>query len=484
MLPQKLSPEERRKKYNHLYQVLTSPEFIDFVNKKLRSESGLDLNQIENPNKIFGNKLLPWLKEYFEAKSTPYLDKPYSEQMENPDALYVKQLLVYFEKLSKVRDEKISRLSTEDVYTLKQFLKDKYLSATDVEKILKGTDFEVAYNHVNDRVHKLHNLDLLKETEPTGYAFISEFNSRNQYYKLTSCGLFFALKEIQEEDVGHQFVIESTLGSRIFEIYKDDPFFQIFLYDVIDENLLFKITDNDIKWTFIGYLNQICQEIYKALEVFVEYQAKGLSGEFEVKWNHDLTNKKEQLSRFFDKLLLYIVRLDDVDYTVPHLIDLIDNPRISKNSCSFYYHDQKYSIDIDRENKKAIFRIDGEEYFKVYDSEKGKEVNRKHGEIGVHLKKHCFVLRSFSQESYAYLIYLSFSFFDSIRTLRTKLGYSVLQLFKEDILAGSEQSLTPDSKKYLDELRKIASDEKVKKLINDFYKEANKNYNGFTKYAK
>ncbi len=430
------------------------------------------------------NKLLPWLKEYLEAKSTPYLDKPYSEQMENSYALYVKQLLVYFDKLSKLRNEKISKLSTEDIYTLKQFLKDKYLSAADVEKILKGTDFEVAYNHVNMRVRKLYDLGLLKDTNHTGGRHIFEYELRGQYYELTSCGLFFALKEIQEEDVGHQFVIESTLGSRIFEIYKDDPLFQLFMYDVIDENLLFKITDNDIKWTFIRYLNQICQEIYKALEVFVESQARGLSGEFEVKWNHDLTNKKEQWSRFFDKLLLYVIRLDDVDYTVPHLIDLIDYPQISKNSCSFYYGDKKYSIDIDRENKKAIFRIDGEEYFKVYDREKGKEVYRKHGEIGVQLKKHCFVLRSFSQESYAYLIYLSFRFFVSIRTLRTKLGYSVLQLFKEDILAGSEQSLTPGSKKYLDELRKIASDEKVKKLINDFYKEVNKNYNGFAKFGK
>lgn len=214
-------------------------------------------------------------------------------------------------------------------------------------RILEGTDFKAANKNVRNRVIKLHNLGLLEETLPTGGRYIDGFHSGSEYYNLTSPGLFFALKEIQEEDIGNPFMIESNLGRKIFEIYKEDTLFQLFLYEFVDKNLLLHLTNFRIKWTYIRYINQVCQEIYKELEFFVDFQKNGNNVEFEVKWNHNLEYEKADWNRFFDNLLWNIIPLPTIDYKVSNLSELIVNPQVSKDFCSFYYDGVKYSIKID-----------------------------------------------------------------------------------------------------------------------------------------
>jgi hypothetical protein len=167
----------------------------------------------------------------------------------------------------------------------------------------------------------------------------------------TSSGLFCVLKEILKEDKGDP--LRNELWIKIFEVNEDDPLLQLFIYHLIDKKLLIKITDFDINWIFTIYLKQVCQEIHKELMVFVQFQKKGIGVGQGVKWNRNLENKKEEWNRFFDNLLCNVIPVPNIDKNISKMSELVVNPRISKYSCSFYYDNRKYSIEIDTQKKSA-----------------------------------------------------------------------------------------------------------------------------------
>ena len=71
-----------------------------------------------------------------------------------------------------------------------------------------------------------------------------------------------------------------------------------------------------------------------------------------------------------------------------------------------------------------------------------------------------------------------------IKLLKIQLGFSILQLFQKNDIVKHGLSSTASTKIYYSELIKLATDEKVIQLIEDFHNEVNKNYNEFTKYSK
>jgi len=478
-----LSPEQNKTFDNSIRRKVTSPEFADFLKEKLGFESIEDLNQFGNMENFDDEELTAYLSEFLEARFEFDIDEVDYDQTENSNRIFVEKLLAYLSELTKVNIDKIYNLSKEEIYTLKQFLKDKYLSATDVEMLLKETDFKAAYSNVNEKINRLHDLDFVKDIHPTGGGYISKFDGRSQYYKLTSCGLFCVLKEIQEEDMGDP-IMESNIGIKIFEVYQDDPLLQLFIHDLIDKNLLPEITDFHIKRMFVNYLKQVCQELYKQLSGFVNFQKNGIRVGLGVKWNRNLVDKKAEWNRFFDNLLGNVILVPTIDNKISNMSELVVNPHISECSCSFCYDNRKFSIDIDTQNKSAKLCINDKEYFKVYDPEKGVEVYGKYGEIAVQIKPHCFILNRVSRESYDYLHSLMRRFFIPIKLLKTQLGFSILQLFEENDFVKYGLSSTASTKMYYSELIKLATDEKVIQLIEDFHNEVNKNYNEFTKYSK
>jgi hypothetical protein len=473
------SPEQNKIINNYINEKLASPEFADFVKEKLGLESIQDLYQIEDMDKFVNEELGVYLSEFLVPRFEPNVEEIDYDEIENQHKIFKENLLAYFNELTNVSIEEITMLTPEELYTLKQFLKDIYLSARDMEMLLIETDFKAAYKNVNKKITRLHNLGFIKEVHPTGGGYISKFDGRSQYYKLTSCGLFCVLKEIQEEDIGDPF---RDMGIKIFEVYQDDPLLQLFLHDLIDKNLLSETKDFLIKRIFINYLKQVCQEIYKELVVYARFLKNGIGVGSGVKWNRNLENKKEEWNRFFDNLLGNVIFVPAIDNKISRLSELVVNPDISKYSCSFYYDNRKYSIDIDTQNRSAKLRINDNEYIKVYDTEKGKAA-RKYGEIDIQIEPHCFILKRLSREPEDYLLSLTRRFLIPIDLLKTQLGYSILQLFYEK---DSIYALFPtsDDKKYLDELRKLALDTKVKRLIDDFYNKVNRHYDGFAKYGE
>ena len=101
--------------------------------------------------------------EFIKARSEVNVEEPDYDQIENSNKIFNEKLLEYFSELTKVSIDKITKLTPEELYTMKQFLKDKYLSATDVEMLLKETDFKAAYSNVNEKIKRLNKLGFIKK---------------------------------------------------------------------------------------------------------------------------------------------------------------------------------------------------------------------------------------------------------------------------------------------------------------------------------
>lgn len=456
---------------------------------KLGLAADLSKSEIEDKlKKEFEKDSSPYFREFLEEKFKWNVDELNHNEFENQYKIFEKELLQYFSHLLKLEVHMI-KLSPEEINTLKQFLKDYYLSITDIEKILKATEFKAAYPNVKEKIDKLLSLDLIEQITPTGNAYIAGFKGGKKYYKLTTCGLFYALKEIRLEDIDCS-VIKPDFQSRIFEIYKNDPLLKLFLrHDLIDTTVLSKFTTFDIKWIFTEYLKQICQEISKELVYFYDFQKNGVTVGKEVKWNRNLKDKKTEWNTFINRLLGEVIPIPIANNDNLKSKNLITDPYISDKFCSFSYDNTKYSIYIDPQKKIAKLCLNDQEFIKAYDQEKGEEYIIEHEEIVVENRPHCFVLKRVRRDLEDYIRSLTRRFLIPIRNSKTQLVYSILKLFyDEDYTSKLNSSISQELKhKYsreADELSMLASDSKIRCSIDNFYKEVNSRYLIFTNFNK
>lgn len=476
---------EQKKTFNSKREILTSFEFAKFVLEKLALKYGRDVNQIPGLSKIFDDKLFLFLDEFI----TTILKLPvevFDMDRRYPTRISCNDLIDYFNMIiTQVNLKRTSKITLEELYTLKEFLKDKYLSAKDVENILKHSKFETQYSHVNERIHKFLKMGLLEQVNPTEGRIMFKLDSRSQYYKLTPGGLLFALKEIEEDDLGSPFITGSRVGSIIFETYQDDILMQLFMFDQVDKELLFKITDPSIKWSFIQYLRDVSQLIYKELELFSIFQRERVytrsRSRSEIKWIRNLENRKSDWNKFFNNLIWQIFPSGELSSMLPIPSKFIINPIILKDYCSFCYNDNKYSIQMDMKKEGAKLLINDKECTGLYDGKIGAKVFANYCKFKVETKPHCFILHPLGTYSNMYQTDLAVSISDSLKFLRDQLGYSIISLFNKDFLTGCKQSSNPASVIYIAELRKLAKDAKVKLMVEQRYQMVSANYTMFTK---
>jgi hypothetical protein len=460
-------------------------DYSKFLIKKLElNDDRSDLEKNIKTKEIFEENPLPYYDEFQKEELNLHVEEIDFDEIEKQNKIFNEKLLLYFNMLLKVNIHKI-KLTPEEINTLKQFLKDYYLSKSEIKKMLKYTDFKAAYSNVKEKIDKFLYLGLIENIKPHRQAYIADLKGGKIYYRLTLSGLFYVLKEIQLEDIGYSFM-KPDLENRIFEVYKDDPLLQLFVHDdLIDMAVLSKIKSYDVRWIFVDYLKHICQEINKELVFFDDFQKNGVKSGEEIKWNRNLKDNKTEWIGFIDRLLGNVIFGTSVDNTNLESNDLIKEPYISNKYCSFSYNNSRYSIEIDTQ-KSAKLCINNEEFIKIYDPEKGEENTIKYDEIAVETKPHCFVLKRISREPENYLQSLTRRFLMPIHLLKTQLGYSILQLFPymdchhfNSIL--TEKQIQEHSEEK-EELRNIASDLKIINLIDDFYKQINKKYQKFIQF--
>jgi hypothetical protein len=134
---------------------------------------------------------------------------------------------------------------------------------------------------------------------------------------------------------------------------------KIFIYPLIDKELLCRITDDVILWKIIKYLKHVCQEINKELENFTKFHKNGRFEVERIRWDFNLKDERTKWNEFCYNLLGNIVPYYP---SKSDSIDSIFNSCISSNHVSFELNNRKFLIEIDERNQKAKLLINDKEY--------------------------------------------------------------------------------------------------------------------------
>jgi hypothetical protein len=373
------------------------------------------------------------------------------------------ELVKYFNNFKQINLDEINKLSQEMHFTLKQFLYEDYLFANQIVEILKFTEYKAAPNKVTEKLDKLNDLGLIQKTHPC--TRLPETNHKRKYYKLTSIGLFYILKEIEQSDVWKHILYSSNI--KIFKTYRNDLLFQIFIYKLIDIELLSRITDEIILWEIIKYLKQICQEIDKELANFMKFIKDGKIEEPHIKWHYNLKDNKKRWNEFCDRLLKSIIpipAISGLDSRKP-----IVNPYITSNRLYFEWNNRKHLIEIDEKNKNAKLLIDDNECRK----------------ITIKKTRTCFILyRVIYEDKVDFLTSMRSKIDYSVHSLTFDFGLSVLKLYtKRNDYSNVIYGHLLIMQNYND-LIDLAKDEKIKRLIGEISTDFKEHYNQFIRYSK
>lgn len=362
-----------------------------------------------------------------------------------------KNLICYLDSFLKINVDEINKKMTDEArFTLKQFLYESYLSASEISKIIKGTDFKASAHHVKERLENFVELNLIKKIK--GDPLLKSSYS-STFYELTGIGLFYLLKEVTERDVR-----EYTKEKRqviIFKTYKDNPLFQIMMGDLLDIKLLSSLTDNILIWEITKYLRQVCIKIEKELKNFYEFYRTGKIEKESMKWKYDLKNDRSRWNDFCYEVLENVFHMHYLDSKSS---DFIADPNVTLDYLSFVWDSIKYSIRIDKDNEIAKLMRDDVEY----------------EEIRIKKNRTCFVLYSPK-----YISGLEVDFLDAllweicipVENMKIELGHSILRLYGSDTPYSMFQN-NPD-------LIKLTKDEKFIAFIDEINNEFKKCYFGF-----
>jgi hypothetical protein len=263
--------------------------------------------------------------------------------------------------------------------------------------------------------------------------------------------LFYALKEIEKNDV--RVGPDNDCRVKIFNIYGDDPLFQIFIHNLIDKELLYRITEDIILWEIIKYLNQICHEISRELKTFMQFHKNGWIKEEGIRWNHYLEHDKTKWKEFCYYLLSNFIGIPFTSEIESS--DLIVNAFVASNYISFEWSEIKYSIEIDESNNRAKLLIDGKESRRI---------------IPIKKTRNCFILyrTKYRENERDYLLSMLRGFCYSVEHLKFQFGLSILQLFNKpseiDIYCLAKDEY---ARKYDFTLKELAKDKNIRHLINE-----------------
>jgi hypothetical protein len=146
----------------------------------------------------------------------------------------------------------------------------------------------------------------------------------------------------------------------------------------------------------------------------------------------------------------------------------IKNPVVTDTSISFDLFDNKYNVELDEVNKKAILRFNNVEV----------------GSITIERKRNYFALYSSrykDMDDYADRIKGQFFFY--VSEIVQQLVVSLQQLYFKPLEHTSYILLDKDYKKKHEELEVIAKDEKIKNLMIKFNYEMLESFKGFLEYS-
>ncbi len=371
----------------------------------------------------------------------------------------IKKYLSYFEKYFPTNAYKIvGSLTSESRSTLKQFLTAHSLSIAQLFEKLRLTEYKAAEKNIRERISKLEKLGLIKKTKPIS---VPDY-PREGFYKLTTFGLFVVLQNIDKKDSFDQ----------IFQLYKDDDFFNLFIFPLIDKETLCSLRDNYILWIFVNYTKQICVEVNRRLEIYLDIKRKGKYEVPGLKWSFNLKNEQKKWTDFCYNLLniFYGTPLrgsNDLKKKEP----LITNPFISDNKASFDFDDRHYILYLDERKKQASLHVDIN----------GKQVKPSICNSNITIKKgrsYFTLYKTKYRDLDEYENHMRMSFFEKPKILKTELGLSILQLYnKKDIdLDLLDEEINNKNNSYRNDVKLLANSSSIKNIVENISNEINDQY--------
>ncbi len=278
--------------------------------------------------------------------------------------------------------------------------------------------------------------------------------------------MFYVLKEIKINDVRESPINDCRV--KIFNTYGNDPLFQIFIYNLIDKDLLYRITDDVILWEIVNYIRQVCQVIDKELKLFREFYKNGKIEEHGIKWNYSLKNDRAKWNEFCHGLAGSVILVPF--YPGINSSDSIVNTYVSSNRLSFECDITVYSIEIDEKNSKAkLLRND-----------------REYENISIKKTPNCFILyRTEYRDKRDYLLSRLPRFCVSVvERLKLQFGFSILQLFNKPSELYLYYLLKDESTRQYDSiLKELAKDKGIRQLINEINNDFREHYDEFIRYG-
>ena len=290
------------------------------------------------------------MKGYVKSRKTKHISEKWFKYDFNSEFDYIDKLQEYFRYLHRSNIVNIN-LSKASYFTLYQFIKFKYLSTNDICNLLKDTVYEADYKNILKKMRNIYSLGLIEKVKPA-----DKLPERRGmiYYKLSSVGVVYLFHRLTE--------YEGIKINKFIEYYKDDKFFNIFLYPYLEINSLINIKSERITIILFEYCIELCKEIIKELEIFNNIGKKGAFEEPSLYWSNFLKYNPS------DKSSLNYKKIGEWLYSIMKLYRLywikegnIKFNKIDNRTIMFTLNEHKLLLKIDEKNKKALVFYNEEE---------------------------------------------------------------------------------------------------------------------------
>lgn len=201
-------------------------------------------------------------------------------------------------------------LSNESLEILRFFVYAYELTAYDIFKTLEKNNSKISYKNTHKKIQNLSKLKLIEKTH-------EDFHKHGSiFYKLTTLGVFYILS------LGGI----NTLYMKLYDLerFKEDEFFQFFVFPYFYKNTIFKLKSAENELYFFKYFEKISNEIksnFKRLDKIME-KDKYLDVNV-IYWNDFFRmSYDEQSSDDVHGYLLYLKEYFDLDWLNPEELKL------------------------------------------------------------------------------------------------------------------------------------------------------------------
>lgn len=412
-----------------------------------------------------------------------FFDFSYGEWYEDMDPL-----IKYFDYLNDSDIVNI-RFPKTTYFTLFQFINNtsNLLSTEDLHKILENTPFsEIDYKNILKKIKRFLKLGLIKKSKP------EKMPERPNviYYKVTSAGLVYLLSKMNDYQMNHyEKFSRQKFSINNFVKYLEDDFFRFFLYPIMDINSAKNIKSNWITNDLLEYFIKVSKLIIKQLEIDkknLEHTKPYLYWSCFLKCDpNNKLNSNTKIVNYF----LFELKRSPILYWLKENEKYVNFEKINKLTVKFSSKEHKLVLKIDEETKKLKIEYNDKEvgYYKIRKEYQDFLIFSNPLYDQSDLFTTPYQITDFSRELRSFIEDLGFSILESIRRKQFHSldnEFIILKSIYEENFDYNKELDYQEEKKIDQDLKILAEDTKMTKLLEEMNRNYNEMYSDFCKYKK